>query len=85
MGYAGQGIGAVGYSAAVVARQLGIDSVEAEATPASKIERVRALRAGGESVVMAGDGINDAPALAAANVGIAMATVLPLPLTPAST
>ncbi len=61
-------------TAAVVARKLGIDSFEAGATPASKVARVNALRKTGGTVVMAGDGINDAPALAAASVGIAMGT-----------
>ena len=61
-------------TAAVVARKLGIDSFEAGATPASKVARVNALRKTGDTVVMAGDGINDAPALAAASVGIAMGT-----------
>jgi Cu+-exporting ATPase len=61
-------------TAAVVARTLGIDSFEAGATPASKLARIRALRDAGGIVVMAGDGINDSPALAAANVGIAMGT-----------
>jgi Cu+-exporting ATPase len=61
-------------TAAVVARKLGIDSFEAGATPASKLARIHALREAGGTVVMAGDGINDAPALAAANVGIAMGT-----------
>ncbi len=61
-------------AAALVARKLGIDSFEASATPASKLARIQALRESGGTVVMAGDGINDGPALAAAHVGIAMGT-----------
>jgi Cu+-exporting ATPase len=57
-----------------VARSLGLDGVNAGVTPAGKQELVRKLRAAGETVVFAGDGINDAPALAAADVGIAMGT-----------
>jgi Cu+-exporting ATPase len=59
-------------SALVVARALGIDEIEADVLPAQKAEVIRRLKAGGHRVAMAGDGVNDAPALAAADVGIAM-------------
>jgi Cu+-exporting ATPase len=61
-------------TAAAVASELGLDGYHAGVTPARKQDLVREHRARGEQVVFAGDGINDAPALAAAHVGIAMGT-----------
>lgn len=61
-------------SAAAVAKELGLEEVRSEILPQDKAQEIQTLRDRGEIVAMVGDGINDAPALATANVGMAMST-----------
>ena len=61
-------------TALAVARKLGVDDVRAEVLPGQKADEIKQLQAEGRIVAMAGDGINDAPALAQSQVGIAMGT-----------
>ncbi len=60
-------------AAEAIAREMGLPNVEAELLPEQKLERIRQLQSQGKVVAMVGDGINDAPALAAANIGVAVA------------
>ena len=71
-------------TAAVIAKEAGVDDFLAEATPETKMELIRKEQASGKLVAMTGDGTNDAPALAQADVGVAMNTGTRRPKRPAT-
>jgi Zn2+/Cd2+-exporting ATPase len=60
------------HTAELVGKQLGLDWVHAELLPEDKVTRIQKLKEAGHKVAMAGDGINDAPAIATADIGLAM-------------
>jgi Cd2+/Zn2+-exporting ATPase len=60
------------HAAESVAREIGIDEVMSGLSPEQKVEAIRGLREGGRTVAMVGDGVNDAPCIAASDVGVAM-------------
>ncbi len=60
------------HAAESVAKELGLDEVRAGLTPEGKVEAIQSFRAGGRKVAMVGDGVNDAPSLAASDVSVAM-------------
>lgn len=59
-------------AAEAVAREIGLDEVRAGLSPEDKVSAIQSLREGGRKVAMVGDGVNDAPSLAAADVSVAM-------------
>ena len=67
-------------TAAAIAAEVGVDDYRAEVLPEDKANFVEQERAAGHTVIMLGDGINDSPALSAANVGVASATAQPSPV-----
>lgn len=69
-------------AANAIAAQVGVDKVVAETLPEEKAGVIRQMQSEGKTVMMVGDGINDAPALAQADIGCAIETAATLPLSP---